>query len=277
MASKYEQRAVLFLDVLGFKRLIDLKREDLVEEALMVTSAQYQSNYEISAFSDNMAVSLKFERGYELLDLIHFASYLAWHLLHKGVMSRGGVAVGELFHKNGIVYGPALVSAYQLESQVACYPRIVLEKDAVAKSLEIGGNPPGCEDSIREQLRTDFDGWEHIHLMSHKAMMPFHEMLSPEARQANGEISHSALLVSKVTAARKALENNPPSDLRSVSKHDWMRRYVDYYENIYNHGPQWRPLPIAGAMLQSVPNAIEIPNVSKIEPLPENGSASNKV
>lgn len=164
MANKYEHRALLFLDILGFKRLIDQKRDDLVEEALSVTSAQYQSNYEISAFSDNMAVSMRFERGYELLELIHFASYLAWHLLYKGVLSRGGIAVGELYHQNGIVYGPALLTAYQLESQAATYPRIVLERDAIEKSLEIGGNPQGCEEGIRAQLRTDFDGWQHIHL-----------------------------------------------------------------------------------------------------------------
>lgn len=261
MVKKYEQRAVLFLDILGFKRLIDQKREDLVEEALSVTSAQYQSNYEISAFSDNMAVSMKFERGYELLELIHFASYLTWLLLHKGVLSRGGIAVGELSHQNGVIYGPALVTAYQLESQAATYPRIVLEKAALARSLQIGGNPQGCEESIRSQLRTDFDGWEHVHLMGHQAMMPFDLMLPPETRQVEGKISHQSLLEAKVAAARKALANTPPSDIRSGSKHDWMNHYIDYYENIYNHGPQWRPFPIAQAMLDSVPNTIDIPKM----------------
>ena len=69
MENKYEHRVVLFLDILGFKRLIDQKKEDVVEEALSVTSAQYQSNYAISSFSDNMVVSMRFERGYELLEL----------------------------------------------------------------------------------------------------------------------------------------------------------------------------------------------------------------
>lgn len=244
MANKYENRAVLFLDILGFKRLIDQNREDLVEEALSVTSAQYQSNYEISSFSDNMVVSMRFERGFELLELIHFASYLSWHLLHKGVLSRGGIAVGELHHDKGIVYGPALLTAYQLESQAAIYPRIVLDKGALTKSLELGSNPQGCEDLIRTQLRTDFDGWEHIHLMGHAAMMPFNIMLPTKEQKIDGEISHQALLEAKVAAARKALVNNPPTDIRSNSKHEWMCRYVDYYENIYHHGTQWTPLPI---------------------------------
>lgn len=253
MGKKYEQRAVLFLDVLGFKRLIDQGREDLVEEALEVTSAKYQSNYEVAAFSDNMAVSVKFERGYELLELIHFSSYLAWLLLYKGVLSRGGIAVGQLFHKGGIIYGPALIAAYQLESQAAIFPRIILEADAIQKSLEIGGNPAGCQDSIRAQLRTDFDGWEHIHLMGHAAMIPFDPMLPPEIRNVQGPISHQALIEAKVAAAREAMANNPHTDVRSASKHEWMRRYVDHYENAFNHGPQWRPLPIAKMMLDSVP------------------------
>lgn len=187
------------------------------------------------------------------------------------MLSRGGIAVGELYHQNGIIYGPALLTAYQLESQAATYPRIVLEKDALTKSLQIGGNPQGCEESIRAQLRMDFDGWEHIHLMGHAAMMPFQLMLPPDAMKIDGPISHQALLEAKIAAARKALENNPPTDIRSSTKHEWMLRYVDYYENIYNHGPQWRPFPVAHAMLHSVPDTMEIPATAAIEPLNENG------
>lgn len=110
--------------------------------------------------------------------------------------------------------------------------------------------------------------------MGHVAMMPFQQMLSPEAMKIAGPVSHQALLEAKVTAARQALENNPPTDIRSSTKHEWMRRYVDHYENIYNHGPQWRPFPIAHAMLHSVPDTMEIPATSAIEPLNEkNGKA----
>lgn len=237
MAANYDQRAVLFLDVLGFKRLINEHREDLIEEALEITCGQYQSNYEVSAFSDNMAVSLPFRHGHELAELIQFASSITLHLFHKGVLSRGGIAVGELRHKGNFVYGRALVEAYQLESKSANYPRIVLARDAVAKSLQVGGNPQGCEEFIRGFLRTDFDGFDHVHILDHKAAMPFHIMLPPEAQGIPGPISFKALIDAKVAAVNKALENNPAADDHSRAKHEWLRRYTAQYELLYALAP----------------------------------------
>lgn len=237
MAANYEQRAVLFLDVLGFKRLVDEHQEDLIEEALEIICGQYQSNYEVSAFSDNMAVSLPFRHGYELAELIQFASSITLHLLHKGVLSRGGIAVGALRHKGNFVYGPALVEAYRLESKVANYPRIVLAKDAVAKSSQVGGNPQGYEEFVQGLLRTDFDGCDHVHILDHKAAMPFHIMLPPEALGTPGPISFKALIDAKVAAVSKALDKNPAADDHTRVKHEWLRGYTAQYELLYTLVP----------------------------------------
>ena len=149
------------------------------------------------------------------------------------MLSRGGISVGELHHQKGIVYGPALLTAHQLESQSAIYPRIVLEKDALVKSLQVKGVPQDCEELIRNQLRTDSDGWEHVHIMGHQAMIPFHEMLPSSKPQVDGPLCFKALIKAKVAATRSALKKNPPEDIRSVSKHKWMHFYADYYENLY--------------------------------------------
>jgi len=235
MTEQYEQRAVLFLDVLGFKRLIKEGREDLVEQALAITTAPYQSNVTVSAFSDCMVVSMVFERGVELAELIAFTSSLVLHLLHQGILSRGGIAVGKLRHEGGIVYGPALIEAYELESQVACYPRVVLSRDAIAKSLSLGGSGVGCDaEWIRGFLREDHDEWEHVNILDHKASMPFHIMLPADA-PVDGPYSYSlqGLYAVKAEAIQRALENNPPSDHKSLSKHDWLRAYADCYRQRY--------------------------------------------
>ncbi len=237
MTANYEQRAVLFLDVLGFKRLIDERREDVIEEALEITCAKYQSNYEVSTFSDNMAVSLPFRIGYELAELIQFSSSLTLQLLHKGVLSRGGITVGEIRHKGNAIYGPALVEAYQLESKTANYPRVVLARNAVANSLQAGGNPQGCEEFIRGFIRTDFDGIEHVHILDHKALMPFHIMLPEETRGINGPISFKVLIDAKLAAITRALENNPATDDRAKEKQEWLRRYAAVYEKFYSITP----------------------------------------
>ena len=62
---------------------------------------------------------------HELLDLIH----IQINLLNRGVLIRGGVTVGYLYHDDTFVFGPALNEAYRLESEVAKFPRIVLTEN----------------------------------------------------------------------------------------------------------------------------------------------------
>lgn len=258
MKAGYEDRVVLFLDILGFRSLIGQGRQDIVAEALAATAIQYSENIQISAFSDNVAVSMRIGADCELLQIIQFSSYLAWLLLHKGVLSRGGIAVGKLHHENGVIYGPALNKAYELESQVAIYPRIILEHDALSRFLGIHGDQKSvCENSIRQQLRKDFDDWHHVHLMGHVATIPIEEMLPSNARSTKGEISHQALIEAKVSTARRALSNTPPADDRSLSKHQWMRRYVDHYENAFHHAPTFNRLEDAVMMLSGVPQTTD--------------------
>lgn len=258
MEAEYDERVVLFLDILGFKTLIDRQQQEIVAEALTATATQYSEKIQTSAFSDNVAVSMKIADGCELVQIIQFSSYLAWLLLHKGVLSRGGISVGKLHHNNGIIYGPALNAAYELESQVAVYPRIILEHDAIPKFLTTHGDHKSvCENSIRRQLRKDFDDWHHVHLMGHLATIPIDEMLPPDARSANGEINHQTLIETKVATARRALSNTPPSDFRSMSKHQWMTRYIDHYENAFHHAPTFSRLEDAVFMLSGVPQTTD--------------------
>jgi len=134
----YEQRAILFLDILGFKKLIQEKREDLLLDVLSVPKGlenRYpfdgQTKMEISAFSDSIVVSeIVNEDHIGVFRLVGYASYLWWKFLAKGVLTRGGIAVGDLHHKNGILFGPAMNEAYELESRLAIYPRIAVSEVA---------------------------------------------------------------------------------------------------------------------------------------------------
>lgn len=259
METSYDDRVVLFLDILGFRELIRQDRQDIVAEALTATATEYSENIQISAFSDNVAVSMKIRDGCELLQIIQFSSYLAWLLLHKGVLSRGGIAVGKLCHGPEIIYGPALNKAYELESQVAIYPRIVLELDVISRFLAIHGDHKCiCENSVRQQLRRDFDDWEHVHLMGHLATIPLDAMLPSYVQSTSSEIDHQALIEAKVATARRALSNTQPNDDRSRSKHQWMNRYVDHYENAFNHAPKFHRLMDGLTMLSTVPQTTSV-------------------
>lgn len=75
-----------------------------------------------------------------------------------GCLIRGGIATGSLYHAKGVVYGPALLEAYELESQFAQQPRIILSEETVRI---IGDNPYIVPDgdgfSVLDYTRAAYD------------------------------------------------------------------------------------------------------------------------
>jgi hypothetical protein len=85
-----------------------------------------------------------------VVDQIHrYVSVIAIAALKMGFLIRGGVAKGKLYHANGVVFGEAMVRAYQLESRVAVYPRVVVADELIIGKPEAKFGP---------WIRRDFDG-----------------------------------------------------------------------------------------------------------------------
>ena len=103
-------------------------------------------------------------------------SVLSLESLAQGIPWRAGIDVGigmEIFTNE--VYGPALFSAYMLESTVAEYPRVVLgrglldylafiERLAVAEPLDAYSASMAA--GSKEFICTSDDGWPMLHMLS---------------------------------------------------------------------------------------------------------------
>jgi hypothetical protein len=98
----------------------------------------------VSQFSDSIILSRRSTDflAFFVADVCLFQIYA----IYQGFLVRGGIAVGELHHGDHAVFGPALVSAYRLESERALYPRIVLDEN-VLPFFELSHNP-GMSDFI---------------------------------------------------------------------------------------------------------------------------------
>jgi len=64
---------------------------------------------------------------------------------------------GLLHHSDKAVFGPAFLDAYALERDIACYPRIVVDK-SVHKDFENNRLADSWDDFTRPALRHDEDG-----------------------------------------------------------------------------------------------------------------------
>ena len=135
----YEDRVVLFLDILGFEDLIKKSVEDnLIYRNILDALSKikgFENKYgqiqqrEVTAFSDSIIISYPNDKR-SLVSIFFEIKELILILLGYNIICRGGVGFGELYHKESIVFGPALITAYKLESESAILPRVIInEKD----------------------------------------------------------------------------------------------------------------------------------------------------
>ena len=174
------EHEVLFLDFLGFASAVRDWDDDRMEKLISVLvniaetqgafdiNGQAQSNGshkfttrpEITTFSDNLVVSYpRPDKPAEIADDVweiiannwdgmvrqqmqNITAQVGMAALDVGLLVRGGLSRGKLYHHGGVVVGEAMVDAYCLEKKPPGNPRVVV-------SDRISGN---------DRLYTDADG-----------------------------------------------------------------------------------------------------------------------
>lgn len=149
---KFENRAVAFIDVLGFKSVIDAAEQcesklteleqliDLLESAIPKIDGVVNQSVPRELIpkhiyiSDSIILSapltsneLPSYRGLSIL--VMRVIQLSHILLSKGYLLRGGISVGSVWHTNSNIIGTAYQKAYQIETETLV-PRVELSPTA---------------------------------------------------------------------------------------------------------------------------------------------------
>lgn len=177
--TNYKTRYVAFIDILGFKdavynshqntdkfREITLALENLsiIKDIVSTTSHSLNTSkipsevvwgawqdIKITTFSDSILISAA-DNHVGLMALGAYCCLIYHALFSNGFFARGAITKGELFESQDIVFGKALIDAYELESKTSIYPRILIS-DVVLVDLQ---NDPNF---YKEK---DFDGAFYI-------------------------------------------------------------------------------------------------------------------
>jgi hypothetical protein len=106
---------------------------------ISVYKSMCNSNLKYKSFSDCMQFSTLLKKNeyispeiFSIFAMLVATGVLLLDALAKKIVVRGGIDIGigaEI--EDGEVYGPASVSAYELESKIAQYPRIVVGKELI--------------------------------------------------------------------------------------------------------------------------------------------------
>jgi len=87
---------------------------------------------------------------------------LALQMLKLGLLIRGGVAIGNIFHDDHIIFGVGVNEAYRLESTVARYPRVILSKAAIRAACEFAEVESNARQMRVCWIERDEDGVNHL-------------------------------------------------------------------------------------------------------------------
>jgi hypothetical protein len=144
---RYSHALLSFVDILGFRSLVARSSAEEVFQRLRranaLTVQRFGSKSKMDksshfAFSDSIVVATPVGRAWGasriLARLLFDAQILGrWQFLlaREDIFVRGGVTLGDIFTSPGMIFGPALIAAYDLETANAKWPIIAIDPQLI--------------------------------------------------------------------------------------------------------------------------------------------------
>lgn len=147
---EYESCFVAYIDILGFKKKVHdtEKNSELLgnliksmrvneyftrsSEKDITTKGKRKIEIRSYFFSDSFVFIMR-ENKADLPHLFLIIRYLQDRFWENNLFFRGAITKGKMYwpndRKENIILGPAMIKAYELESQIAIFPRIVISRE----------------------------------------------------------------------------------------------------------------------------------------------------
>ena len=149
MSGAYQRSILVYLDILGFGNKIkeagsDPSKIQSIYEALTMTKALVtllgepcgedspadRPELKTRMFSDTIVISCQTVSDESLHYVVQDVAISQFLILRKGYFLRGAITLGDHYQEGDLVFGPSLIKAYELEQQLATWPRVVIDPSA---------------------------------------------------------------------------------------------------------------------------------------------------
>lgn len=217
---RYKPNLVTYLDILGFRELVygnspnriswAIRQVKQITEPNAHTNMHEGENY--VNFSDSIVHTVPLEGLSQeaseniVLSQIKYTSLVQAVLIEKELLLRGAITVGLIEKSWGVLFGPGLISAYELERDFAVYSRIVIDHELL-KTLKTENSSKVLADC----LRVDDDGHAFIDYLG------FMQKATTPASYAGLLAKHKRLIDKNLSEFK--------DKKRVLSKYLWLRKY----------------------------------------------------
>ena len=200
--------------------------------------------WDVKVFTDNIILGYAFDSWHaepEFGDVADKVGRYQLAMALENFFVRGGMAVGDLFLDANTAFGPALLEAHSLESEVAVYPRVLLSPQVgtyVRQHISFYGN--GMHAPQNDFVLCDGDGEMFVHYLHHL----IYDMYDSSELDAEGLFRHKENVIKNMTAHKY--------DERVRDKYRWVGHYHNYFctqSRGFSHYSN--DLPIDGRFLDS--------------------------
>lgn len=176
MKLQYTEYYIAFLDLLGFKNIINEKTchdiftiflniKNPVKQVQIFQNGSWHSlidkdtveKIKIKIMSDSILFYIPTTEKDALCTLITVCTWFQLRMiqLQEPVLLRGGIVCGDMLALGDVTYGPGLTNAYLMEDKIAKYPRIIMEETLVEKVFRETSKK--CHPLLQKFLFRDFD------------------------------------------------------------------------------------------------------------------------
>lgn len=223
----YQIRYCAFVDILGFTGLVsELEKGTVLPETLRdilgeihkppsaIFTAHAESDLKAQSISDAVCLSAACTAA-GLSHLFHNLESLTIDLLKRGYFLRGAIVKGKLYHDTQMVFGQALVHAYQMESSVVHFPRIVISSDVRSDAATFAASNAAVG-PLLECMRQADDGPFYLH-----ALRIMSVVLRGNGEEWKGHVPNYNLIADQIQRRFDQAVDNP-SHFAEVQ---WFARY----------------------------------------------------